>query len=292
MKNYIGKLLISFLTLCGISQSGFSLDMDDHVPLASSPDYYYGKELFNLYRSEFKNDLHKILNSGHISNSENFDILVNTCEDLENCYSHRSHGYKKARRFLFGQLFLYGDSSPNYFTHSVYCQTLISNQTLGEKANLGPMMIPESKVVNTEHAWPQSLFTQNFPKGFQKSDLHALYPVRSKINSLRGNNPFGNVEEVKSAPCEEAALGYDKDRRLVFEPSDSIKGNIARSIFYFSTRYKIALDPSQERTLRHWHVLDPVDQEERQRHEEIFVIQHNRNPFVDHPEWVEKVDNF
>jgi hypothetical protein len=39
--------------------------------------------------------------------------------------------------------------------------------------------------------------------------------------------------------------------------------------------------------LRQWHAQDPVDALERHRNDVVFGFQGNRNPFIDHPEWVE-----
>ncbi len=37
--------------------------------------------------------------------------------------------------------------------------------------------------------------------------------------------------------------------------------------------------------LLQWHQDDPVDDRERERNDIVFQYQHNRNPFVDHPDW-------
>ena len=39
-------------------------------------------------------------------------------------------------------------------------------------------------------------------------------------------------------------------------------------------------------TLLAWHEADPVDEKEQVHNEVVYQYQHNRNPFVDHPEWV------
>jgi hypothetical protein len=43
--------------------------------------------------------------------------------------------------------------------------------------------------------------------------------------------------------------------------------------------------------LLQWHAEDPVDDFERNGHEVVYGYQGNRNPFIDHPEWVECVFN-
>ncbi len=39
-------------------------------------------------------------------------------------------------------------------------------------------------------------------------------------------------------------------------------------------------------TLLQWHIQDPVDDLERRRNSVVYLFQGNRNPFIDHPEWV------
>ncbi len=281
-----------FLNICVVFLIGWPAWADPILP--SQPQFYYGGVGRSSDPLSLKDELHKILQAFHISKPGDFDQIVESCsvETNEYCYTHRRLSYKEARQYMFGHLFLHGLQNQNYWLPTVYCQDKLTNQQLPEGNALGPMKIPYAQVVNAEHAWPQSKFSNNMPKALQKSDLHSLYPVRMKVNSTRGNHPFGEVVEAKSVPCEEAALGKNEKGQTVFEPSPSIQGNIARSLFYFSIRYNTPIDPDQEKVLRTWHKNDPVDSEELEKHEETFRIQYVRNPFIDHPEWVDTINNF
>jgi len=84
---------------------------------------------------------------------------------------------------------------------------------------------------------------------------------------------------------------------------------VARMIFYMAVRYEgdngepdlevvdeIPSSPSGEpchaklSTLMEWHEMDPVDNWEQSRNDKIYnTWQHNRNPFIDHPEFVQKI---
>ena len=97
----------------------------------------------------------------------------------------------------------------------------------------------------------------------------------------------------------------------VFEPIDEFKGDVARYLLYFITRYEgrlnlfnhmvaaSPLDGSEEKgfedwyinMLKEWNTLDPVSQRERDRNDAIFSLQKIRNPFIDHPEWVDLIWN-
>ncbi len=138
---------------------------------------------------------------------------------------------------------------------------------------------PPATNMNIEHSWPQS----QGAVGEAKSDLHHLFPTDSKANNLRSSYPFGNV----SRPTWEQ--GGSKFDGKVFEIRPEQRGNTARAMFYFAVRYNKTMPPAQEQALRAWNKEDPVDQAERDRNDRIENIQHNRNPFVDHPEFVDLI---
>lgn len=192
--------------------------------------------------------------------------------------------YSEARALLFEKIDL-NQNNGNFFVKDVYCQ---KNYDHG----VGPNQIPSDKELNVEHTWPQSRFTNNFPAKTQKSDLHHLYPADSLMNNKRASWKFGEVNgSSENLKCVESKLGKTSDG-FRFEPPTHHKGNVARSLFYFSVRYQISIDPDEEAILRQWHKQDPVDEEEINRHEIIFQTQHNRNPFVDYPELVDDIQDF
>lgn len=135
---------------------------------------------------------------------------------------------------------------------------------------------------NTEHTWPQSLFSQNDP---MVSDLHHLFVVHEPANSTRSNYPFGVV------PAPTWTSGGSKFANGVFEPRDDQKGATARSMLYFPIRHQNYGNflNSQESILRQWHVSYPPDQRDIRRNDDIFDAQKNRNPFVDYPQFIERI---
>lgn len=223
--------------------------------------------------------------------------------DLQSSISkgHTSLGYKGARRYLFGDLDLKKDEHGDYYVKDVYCEQIFDNDDFSSSNGLGPMQIPDSNVLNCEHTWPQSRFVGGFSNEMQKSDLHHLFSTSSKANSVRGNNPFAEVSYGQNpmSGCTTSEFGKankvpgaDSTSSIYFEPPDFHKGNVARALFYFSVRYSAKIDPVQEYYFRKWHAEDPVDQEERDRNDRINEVQGNRNPFIDHPEFVERISDF
>jgi len=155
-----------------------------------------------------------------------------------------------------------------------------------------------------EHSWPKSWFGGEVTPMY--SDLFALYPCDAHVNGNRGVYPYGEVilpewtslNGSKRGPC--SFPGYTE---TVFEPIDEFKGDIARTYFYMSTRYYsedagwpggpmtsgAELLPWAIDMFLEWHTEDPVSQKEIDRNGAVYALQHDRNPFIDRPEFAARM---
>lgn len=259
---------------------------------------YYGSEFYEdlskgMKDSELSYEIKKVLRSFHVPTAAGLDNIVDSCSGRgSDCYRHVAYGYRRARQFMMGSYYLEGQSG-QYAVREVYCEKSVPESAFPSGKRPGPGEIPDDRVVNAEHTWPQSKFNTKFDKETQKSDLHHLFPSDSQMNSDRGSYHFGKVvQEQRKLKCSTGRLGSSADGDLVFEPPKAHRGNVARALFYFSTRYDLPISAEEEATIREWHKQDPVDAEEMARNEEIFKLQGNRNPFIDFPELVDRISNF
>ncbi len=146
---------------------------------------------------------------------------------------------------------------------------------------------------NTEHTWPQSNFGEQEP---MKSDLYHLFPTDNPANGVRSNYPFGKVVSNITWQVGGSKLGLNSLGQTVFEPRDLHKGDVSRSMFYFITRYPVNYGNfftlTQENVFREWNKLDVVGAVEMARNNAIASLQLKRNPFIDHPEFVDRIYSF
>ena len=156
---------------------------------------------------------------------------------------------------------------------------------------------------NKEHVWAKS---HGFPSegATPYSDAHHLRPTQNLINSYRANSDFGEVDGLANVKTD----GYgNKWTNSIFEPRDEVKGDVARMMFYMATRYGfdgtynltlVSQDNTSASdnngkfgnldTLLKWHYQDPVSDAEIYRNNVIYKDwQKNRNPYIDHPEYVD-----
>ena len=169
---------------------------------------------------------------------------------------------------------------------------------------------------NREHVWPQSKGPWSTSGG--GADMHHIRPTHDDVNSTRGSYLMGDFEN--GTPVKAKATGTISGYRSgsLFEPLDSVKGDVARIFMYMFVHYnsgstlgsntnKSGSCPSTASSktsgslpitnvitgtkaqafalLLKWHNEDPVDQIEITRNEAVYKIQGNRNPFIDKPEY-------
>jgi hypothetical protein len=128
------------------------------------------------------------------------------------------------------------------------------------------------------------------------------------MNSDRGNRDFdiGGTANIEAPE--------NRSTTDTWEPRDNVKGDVARMMFYMDVRYDAGTESTMPDlilvdsvgtatstlsdgtgelgklcTLFDWHSQDPVDTFETNRNHSIYEYQGNRNPFIDHPEWVDSL---
>lgn len=140
---------------------------------------------------------------------------------------------------------------------------------------------------NTEHTFPQGFFSSGLP---MRSDIHHLFPTTNNSNSQRGSKPFGTV--TNGTPVTLGGGSFFSS--TTFEPRNFQKGKTARAMMYFVIRYQDYSNhfSVQQNILRNWHNSYPVTPVETKRNDDIFVVQNNRNPFVDYPQLEKRISNF
>ena len=174
----------------------------------------------------------------------------------------------------------------------------------------------EGGCYNREHSFPQNWFTTGTAVG-PGTDYHHIFPTDGKVNGERSNYIYGEVATATFTSQNGSKLGSSSVAGFtgpVFEPINTYKGDLARAFLYMVTRYEDnmttwgnlsgsnalqALEPNTFpsidipylKLMIKWHNQDPVSQKEIDRNNAAYTYQGNRNPFVDHPEYVNLVWN-
>ncbi|MDR2840773.1 MAG: endonuclease [Paludibacter sp.] len=205
------------------------------------------------------------------------------------------HDHTKLGYYVSASYFLTTDWNPNGYLWDMYGET---RQTSWN-----------GNILNREHNLPKSWFgvsggnEESHPMG---TDLHNLYPSEKAANSAKSNYPLGEVNASPTFNNGVSKVGKSKIASYsatVFEPADQYKGDFARDYLYMVTCYENeysrwtstgtqsmlqndtypTLKPYAIDLLLKWHSNDPVSEKETNRNNEVYKIQHNRNPFVDFP---------
>lgn len=163
---------------------------------------------------------------------------------------------------------------------------------------------------NREHSFPKSWFNDASP---MVSDAFHIVPTDGKVNGQRSNYPYGECANGNTLSSSGSVRALGKLGRstfpgysgTVFEPDDQYKGDFARNYFYMAAAYNSRIGSWHSdmlagnsypafsswaiNLLLKWSRQDPVSQKEIDRNNAVYAAQHNRNPFIDHPELVEYI---
>ena len=195
----------------------------------------------------------------------------------------------------------------NYISYFLYKTTVMSQfevkDTLNGQSYVTCCYSGENKVFNDPFDWSDNDFSRehtyahswmptfpcNDPEQEEYADQHNLYPANlPNANTPRSNLPLEDITGSTVFTYLEGSVGYNDNNQLVYEPRESHKGNAARAIMYMATCYNGINGsnwsiPSNQGpvTLRNWHFNDLPDNYEIARHEFIYNLQGNRNPFID-----------
>lgn len=162
--------------------------------------------------------------------------------------------------------------------------------------------------MHIEHSLPKSWWGGSTSVAAYR-ELHHLCPSDANANMAKSNHALGKVTGTPTFDNGVSKVGYSNYlnyNETVFEPANEFKGDFARIYFYMVTAYQNysgswnvnymlnkntypVLNTYAQNLLLEWHRQDPVSAKEIARNESIFVIQGNRNPFVDYPVMAEHV---
>jgi len=238
--------------------------------------YYNGTE--GLTGAALKTKLSDIITNGHIDKGYNWTVFSS---------SDRDKYYENDNSLL--DVYSEVPDGPDPYNYS------IPGDQCGNYSG-------EGVCYNREHSIPKSTFNNATP---MHNDYHHLLPTDGYVNGKRDNWPYGEVATYSWKSKNGSKLGSSSlpgYGGTVFEPIDEFKGDIARIYFYFVTRYQSKInnftydmwDKSNYKNIKEpfltmlirWHQQDPVSQKEIDRNNAVYNYQKNRNPYVDHPEWV------
>lgn len=163
-----------------------------------------------------------------------------------------------------------------------------------------------------EHVWAKSRgqFDPDIFGPGAGTDVHNLRPADPSVNTARNNRWFAECTTEYIDPDGPTGSYIGDEGQWVWKPRDEVKGDVARMIFYMAVRYEgengepdlevVDYFPPNDTQdpvhalfsdLLQWHIDDPVDDWERNRNDIVYSYQKNRNPFIDHPEWIQCIWN-
>ena len=272
------RKIVNFILIIFLATTCFFVTISNNfasVALKSVDEYY--QSVGNKTGSNLASELHTIISTGYEQKSYN---------SLWDYYPKTDYYMENGTKYIW-----------DMYSNIKY--TFTNRKTGNSEEGAG---------TNKEHSIPQSWFGEASP---MKSDLFHVYPTDCYVNNKRSSYVYGEVKSAEYTSGNGSKLGtsaLSSYSGKVFEPIDEYKGDFARTYFYFAIRYsdKIANWSAGEvkkvfsstypyltnysiELFTKWHIEDPVSQKEIDRNNAVYEIQHNRNPFIDHPEYANDI---
>ena len=264
----------------------YAISLIGFIGIAQPPSGYYNTAIGTGYT--LKTQLFNIINN---HNDRGYAGLYTTYLTSDKDFYYENDGT------------LLDNYSENPFGPDAYNFTYGINQDDGTGGN------NEGERYNREHLIPQSVFNQATP---MYSDAFFVVPSDKKVNAQRGDLPFGKVGSANWTSLNGSKRGNNLNSSysagysdIVFEPIDEFKGDIARNLLYFATRYEdvvagfnyVMFNNTSNQVfaqpflniLLTWNQQDPVSNREIARNNAIYARQGNRNPYIDNLNYVTSV---
>lgn len=148
---------------------------------------------------------------------------------------------------------------------------------------------------NREHVFAKSL--GGYGESGPGADAHHLFASDNKVNGTRSNSKFGEVTNGTQVKDSLGNLTDNYTSGSTFEPCDEAKGEVARAVLYMSVMYyntgystNVTNCFTSLQTCLDWNnEFPPTDREIRRNNVIYEDFQHNRNPFIDHPEFADMI---
>ena len=148
---------------------------------------------------------------------------------------------------------------------------------------------------NREHVFAKSL--GGYGESGPGADAHHLFASDNKVNGTRSNSKFGEVTNGTQVKDSLGNLTDNYTSGSTFEPCDEAKGEVARAVLYMSVMYyntgystNVTNCFTSLQTCLDWNNEFPPTNREIRRNNVIYNdFQHNRNPFIDHPEFADMI---
>ena len=136
---------------------------------------------------------------------------------------------------------------------------------------------------NREHTFPASKLSNTQAE----KDNHIIFASDNKVNGARSNIKMGVVTGGTVVNDYNGNATTCRKTSSLFDPNNVARGIVARSTMYAAAMYEYDPEDNFESiaTMLRWHLDYPVTSFDQGRNDKVYTNQHNRNPFVDHPEY-------